>query len=85
LSIGVVTYPFILLNLKTYEQSMGSKAIEFARVAERVYDKTGISIAIAPQALDVQALVDASETPYSASTSTLFTQENIRGISYPRQ
>ena len=63
LSFGVVTYPFILLNLKTYEQSMGSKAIEFARVAERVYEKTGISIAIASQALDIQALVDASEIP----------------------
>ena len=63
LSFGVVTYPFILLNLKTYEQSMGGKAIDFARVAERVYEKTGISIAIAPQALDIQTLVDASEIP----------------------
>ena len=63
MSFGVVTYPFILLNLKTYEQSMGSGAIEFARVAERVYEKTGISIALAPQALDIQSLVDASEIP----------------------
>ncbi len=63
MSFGVVTYPFILLNLKTYEQSMGERSIEFARIAERVYEKTGISIAIAPQALDIQTLVDASEIP----------------------
>lgn len=63
LSFGVVTYPFILLNLKTYEQSMGAQAIEFARVAERVYEKTGISIALAPQTLDIQTLADATEIP----------------------
>jgi len=53
----------ILLNLKTYEQSTGQKALDFARVAERVHEKTGISIALAAQALDIQALVDASEIP----------------------
>lgn len=63
LSFGVMTYPFILLNLKTYELSMGARSIEYARVAERVYEKTGISIGIAAQALDIQTLVDASEIP----------------------
>jgi len=63
LSIGVLTYPIIVLNLKTYEQSTGQKALDFARVAERVHEKTGISIALAAQALDIQALVDASEIP----------------------
>lgn len=62
-SIGVLSYPFILLNLKTYEQSTGQRSIDFARVAERVHEKTGISIAIAAQALDLQALVDATEIP----------------------
>ncbi len=42
---------------------MGARAIDFARVAERVYEKTGVSIAIAPQFLDIQSLVDASEIP----------------------
>jgi triosephosphate isomerase len=52
-----------LLNLKTYEQSTGQKALDFVRAAERVYAKTGVSIALAAQALDIQALVDASEIP----------------------
>ena len=63
LSFGVLSYPLILLNLKTYEQSTGQHALLFSRVAERVYAKTGISIALAAQALDIQALVDASEIP----------------------
>lgn len=66
MSFGVLSYPIILLNLKTYEQATGSKVINFARVAERVYEKTGISIALAAQALDIQSLVDASEIPVFA-------------------
>ena len=63
MSVVIVDYPIILLNLKTYEQSMGQKAIDFARVAERVYEKTGISIAVAPQIIDIAALTVSSETP----------------------
>jgi len=63
MSVVIVDYPIILLNLKTYEQSMGQKAIDFARVAERVYEKTGISIAVAPQIIDIAAETVSSETP----------------------
>lgn len=63
MSVVIVDYPIILLNLKTYEQSMGQKAIDFARIAERVYEKTGISIAVAPQIIDIAALTVSSETP----------------------
>jgi triosephosphate isomerase len=42
---------------------MGQKAIDFARIAERVYEKTGISIAIAPHIIDIAALTVSSETP----------------------
>ena len=63
MSVVIVDYPIILLNLKTYEQSMGQKAIDFARIAERVYEKTGISIAVAPQIIDIAAVTVSSETP----------------------
>lgn len=63
MSVVIVDYPIILLNLKTYEQSMGQKSIDFARIAESVYEKTGISIAIAPQIIDIAALTVSSETP----------------------
>jgi len=63
MSVVIVDYPIILLNLKTYEQSMGQKSIDFARIAESVYEKTGISIAVAPQIIDIAALTVSSETP----------------------
>lgn len=66
MSVVIVEYPIILLNLKTYEESMGQKAIDFARIAERVNEKTGISIAIAPQTIDIAAVTVSSETPVFA-------------------
>ena len=63
MSVVIVDYPLILLNLKTYEQSMGQKAIEFARIAEKVNEKTGISIAVAPQTVDLAAVTVSSEAP----------------------
>jgi len=66
MSVIIPQYPIIILNLKTYEQATGMKAIEFTRIAHQVYDKTGVSIAIAAQALDLQAMADASETPIFA-------------------
>ena len=66
MSAVIVKYPIILLNLKTYHESMGEKAIEFSRIAEKVHEKTGISIAIAPQMVDLQAVADCSEIPVFA-------------------
>ena len=66
MSVVIVDYPLILLNLKTYEQAMGNKAIDFARIAERVNEKTGISIAVAPQTIDLASLTVSSETPVFA-------------------
>lgn len=62
MSVYIVRYPLILVNLKTYEQAMGQKAIDFSRIAEQVNEKTGISIVIAPQTIDLQAVTDAGET-----------------------
>ena len=66
MAVVIVKYPMILVNLKTYHESMGEKAIEFSRIAEKVHEKTGISIAIAPQLVDLQAVADSSEIPVFA-------------------
>ena len=66
MSVVIVDYPLILLNLKTCEESMGERAIDFARIAERVNEKTGISIAVAPQTIDIPAVTVSSETPVFA-------------------
>jgi triosephosphate isomerase len=59
----LVNYPLILVNFKTYKESMGEKAVELAKIAENVHLKTGASIALAPQIVDIKLLIDASETP----------------------
>ena len=66
MSVVIVDYPIILVNLKTYEEAMGQKAIEFSRIAEKVNEKTGISIAIAPQTVDIAAVTVSGETPVFA-------------------
>ena len=48
-----ISLPLILVNFKTYENAIGDKAIELARIHEKVAKETGISIAIAVNALDL--------------------------------
>ncbi|MBD3171352.1 triose-phosphate isomerase [Candidatus Bathyarchaeota archaeon] len=66
MSVIIVDYPLIFLNLKTYEQATGTKAVEFARIAQQVNEKTGISIAVAPQTIDIASLTVSWETPVFA-------------------
>jgi triosephosphate isomerase len=66
MSVIILSYPLILLNLKTYKEALGYNALEFARIAEQVYEKTGISIAVAPQLVDLQSVTDSSDTPVFA-------------------
>lgn len=63
MTVILVDYPLILINLKTYAEAMGQRAYEFVRIAEQVNEKTGISIAIAPQIIDIQAVAETSEAP----------------------
>ena len=59
----MVDYPLILVNLKTYAEATGSRVFEYVKIAEKVNEKTGISIALAPQMIDLQAVTETSETP----------------------
>lgn len=61
-----IEYPFILVNLKTYKESLGSKAVNLARIANEVNIETGICIAIAPQTIDLTSVIDAVEIPVFA-------------------
>ena len=61
-----ISYPLILVNLKTYRESMGGKALELARTAEKVHDETGACIAVAPQTVDLPAITEATAIPVFA-------------------
>jgi len=58
--------PLILVNLKTYSESMGEKAVKLAKIAEEVTRETGICIALAPQFSDLHRVASSSEVPIFA-------------------
>ena len=61
-----ISYPLILVNLKTYSEATGIKAVALAKTAQKVHDETGACIAVAPQTVDIRALIDATGIPVFA-------------------
>jgi triosephosphate isomerase len=49
--------PQIVVNLKTYDQATGARAVAIAEAAAAVAEATGVGVAVAPQALDVRQCV----------------------------
>jgi len=56
-------YPLILINFKAYSESSGKKAVELAKVAEKVSEETGITIAVAPQLTDLALVASQVNIP----------------------
>ncbi|MDI9643941.1 MAG: triose-phosphate isomerase [Candidatus Verstraetearchaeota archaeon] len=48
-----IRFPLILINFKTYIESMGNRGLELARIAEEVSEETGVCIAVAPHTVDL--------------------------------
>ena len=58
--------PLILVNLKTYNESLGDKAVKLAKIAEKVSASTGVCIGLAPQFSDLHRVATQSEVPVFA-------------------
>lgn len=58
-----VTYPLLLVNLKTYPQGTGKKALELAKICEKVMKKTDVCIAVAVQAADIRLISTEVDVP----------------------
>ncbi|RLE95293.1 MAG: triose-phosphate isomerase [Thermoprotei archaeon] len=58
-----IKFPLILINFKAYSQSSGKKAVELAKVAEKVYKETGVLVAVAPQLTDLALVAQSVEIP----------------------
>jgi len=56
----------LVVNFKTYESATGLKAIELAKLHEKIALETGVKIAIAVQAVDIFAIVQAVKIPVFA-------------------
>lgn len=55
--------PLILVNFKLYERATGEAAIELAKIHQKVVDETGVSLAIAVNALDLAAVCKEVSLP----------------------
>ncbi|MCD6529997.1 triose-phosphate isomerase [Candidatus Bathyarchaeota archaeon] len=58
--------PFILVNLKTYVESMGEKAVKLAKIAEEVSDSLDVCIGLAPQFVDLSRVAESTKIPVFA-------------------
>ncbi|MDD1775851.1 MAG: triose-phosphate isomerase [Candidatus Methanomethylicus sp.] len=58
-----IKYPLILVNFKTYFESLGGRALLIAQECEKISEEYGICIAIAPQHLDIPVIAKATSVP----------------------
>ena len=71
-----VDFPLLLVNLKTYKEATGERAVKLASEAGDVARHTGVCVAVAPQAVDLRLVVEAVEVPVFA--------QHIDAIGYGR-
>ena len=55
--------PVIVLNVKTYSEATGNKALEIAKLMDKISKETGASMAIAVQAIDITKCVENVSIP----------------------
>ncbi len=58
--------PIVIVNFKTYPQSVGERAVELAKTIAEVAKETGISVAVAPQNLDLYRVASQVDIPVLA-------------------
>jgi len=58
--------PLILVNFKTYIEATGKRALDLAKIAEKVSKETGVCIAVAPQFTDIPTISREVEIPVFA-------------------
>ena len=61
-----ITYPLLLVNFKTYSQATGAKALELAKICEKVMKETSVCIAVAAQATDIRLIASEVDIPVFA-------------------
>jgi len=58
-------WPRLVVNLKTYPEATGKRAVALARAARKIESRTGTRMALAAQAVDVRACVEAGVLVYA--------------------
>jgi len=63
---GEVETPLIIVNFKTYLEATGQRALKLAKKAEKVSREKGVSVAIAPQCVDLAIVTKEVDIPVFA-------------------
>lgn len=58
--------PVIIVNFKTYEHAVGKRALELAKMHEKVAKQTGVSFAIVVSSLDLRLITEEVSIPVLA-------------------
>ncbi|HIP84373.1 MAG TPA: triose-phosphate isomerase [Methanothermococcus okinawensis] len=58
--------PFIVINYKTYRESVGKRGLEIAEIAEKVSEESGVPIGVCPQFLDLRMIRERVDIPVYA-------------------
>lgn len=59
-------FPILIINMKVYQEVLGRRALELARVAEEVAKELGVSIAVAPPTTELRLVAENVEIPVLA-------------------
>jgi len=62
----LLDFPIIVINFKTYLESLGDRGMRIAKDAESVSNETGVCICVAPQFTDIKSIANAVSIPVFA-------------------
>lgn len=65
-NVPFVSVPIILVNFKAYLEGTGEMGLRLAKVAERVWMETGVTIGVAPPPTDIGLLASSTKIPIFA-------------------
>lgn len=75
--------PIILVNFKTYSEGTGRKAMELAKIAEKVNLETDVCICLAPQFTDIALIAHSTSVPVFAQHIDPITHGSFTGHILP--
>ncbi|UCH56834.1 MAG: triose-phosphate isomerase [Candidatus Bathyarchaeota archaeon] len=61
-----ISFPLILVNLKTYREAVGELAVKLVSIAEEAAKAMGVCVALAPQTVDLYRIVSETNAPIFA-------------------
>ncbi|MCC7197426.1 triose-phosphate isomerase [Candidatus Peregrinibacteria bacterium] len=75
--------PVLVVNFKTYPSATGKNAVELAKIHQKMAEKTGISIALAVQAVDLRFVTENVDLPVFAQHFDVAEQGAFTGYVSP--